>query len=162
MSALVRISSQSVSGAASIIFNNVFSATYDHYVARFDGVHDTSNVAIRFRMRVGGSDNSTASSYTAQYLRANNATVSGAGFVADLFSWEGILNTLPTGFEIHFFNPFATTITGLMVSSASGNGPLVEERGGYHNQTTSYDGFTFFPSAGNVTAVMEVYGYQKS
>ncbi len=64
--------------ASSVSLNGVFSATYKNYLVIFNEDTASTTSAIQFRMRLAGTDNSTASSYRTQYIRATTTTVSAA------------------------------------------------------------------------------------
>jgi hypothetical protein len=145
--------------AATLSVDNVFSSAYDNYKilisitsASVDGTDH------RLRMRVGGVD-LTTSNYKNGYMffGSTNATALQASTNrTDAFLNLGNpSNTLGGGIEATLYKPFLTTNTQIV--SLSG-GTLNFQGGGIVNNSTSYDGFTFFPLSGNTTGTLRVYG----
>jgi hypothetical protein len=159
---LVHIATESFSAVSSVSLNNVFTSAYDNYKIILTGNSDSNRDPL-IRLRVGGSDNSTASSYVRQRLLVNASTISGARVTSD----AAVLGTLDTGLlnilSIEITQPFLATATALVnLNTRSASGALFEANSITHNQTVSYDGFTLFLSAGNITGTIRVYGYANS
>lgn len=142
----------------SLSLNGVFSATYDNYVI---SVRLTSSVGqmTTFRMRAAGTDNSTASSYTRQGIYADSTTVAASrtsstfGYLAPSYGVQR------AGFTAHFYGPFLAQPTVTRSISASDYlSAYLEDYACTHNQSTSYDGFTLIPEAGNITGALTVMG----
>lgn len=144
------------SGASSVSLNSCFSSTYDNYRILIN-VTGSADDNTNFRLRVGGVDNSTASSYTRQFLRADSTTVSG-GVLAQSFGFLGDTFTTGGTFAIDIFSPFLTTRTKLLSHNFRAAGAILFI-GVDHNQTVSYDGFTIIANSGTITGTARVYGY---
>jgi hypothetical protein len=150
------------SGASSVSLNGVFTSAYRNYkmVCQY-----TVSVGqdTRLRLRAGGSDDSTASSYVVQSTISTNASAAGD----DATNTSAAINfnaatTLTNVVNQEFFNPqiaVATVIIGSAMNNT--NGGYFTVSGGTHNQTVSYDGFTLFGSSGNMTGTVSVYGYNQ-
>jgi hypothetical protein len=159
---LVLINTTSFSGVSSIAFpNDSFSATYENYKILWKGVGSTT-VECRFRLRVAGVDNSTASSYNIQRSTVSDTTFSGARSAATN-GWLGtISSTAPNAFSADIFNPFLAVPTAFIshnfrnVSNAG-----LEQYYSQHNQSTSYDSINIIASTGTFTGEMSLYGYNK-
>jgi hypothetical protein len=152
------ITSVAISAAASTSVNNCFSATYDAYRFMFYGTASTAN-DVYFRLRVGGVDNSTASSYVTQNVQGNSTTASASLLTSD----KGIIgyqNTNMAQFSGDIFRPALAVPTFL--NSVAGRDPsqysLVNSS--YHNQSTAYDGITIIAGSGNLTGTLKIYGYR--
>jgi hypothetical protein len=149
------------SGVSSVSINDVFSATYQNYKVLVTGT-GSGLFDMQIRLRVSGSDDSTSNSYVSQYIQANSTTVTATRATANSFNIGIFANVQRSVLEIDFFYPFTATPTNLKGISSSGeNAALFRQTAGTHNQSTSYTGFTLFPSSGNITGEMSVYGYNK-
>jgi hypothetical protein len=146
----------------SLSVNGCFSATYLNYLV----VHNSSNSAestLTAKLRASGSDTSTQYYYnianyysngaTIDYLQGNNQTTC---FIADNSAAE-------RGMTMNIFNPFAAKIT--FINSQIGQMVSTRQQPsfsyGTQNSTTSFDGFTLFPSSGTMTGTMSIYGYAR-
>jgi hypothetical protein len=146
---LVHINTTAFSAVASQSFNNVFSATYDNYLI-VCYANMVNAAQLRFRLRAGGSDNSTASSYV--FATAEN-------FYAPSYSDAGLSN----GFAMNLLRPFlAQRTVGVNLGINSGTASADLARPFHHTQTVSYDGFTIFAQSGNMSGEVSIYGYRKS
>lgn len=145
-----------------LALNGVFSADYDNYmmVMRFTG---SSGNDINIRFRVGGVDNSTASSYVAQYLLAGSTTVSGYRTSAGTLGLFGYnRGTLRSGQVAYFYGPYLAQPTAYRcVSAYDLSGADIIDVAGTHNQSTSYDGFWLDPNGFTLTGLLAVYGMRK-
>ena len=143
--------------------NGCFTSTYTNYkmVMDFD---DTGSNGTNVRLRVGGTDNSTASSYVSQSLQAQASTVSTGRTTFTYWSDPFFGNSNSTNaVEMNFYRPFDADQTGfstLALNSASGGHLFVAC--GTHNQATSYDGFSIIiGSTDTLTGALRVYGWNE-
>jgi len=158
---LVHINTVSFSASSSESLNNVFSSTYDNYRILIKGV-TSGGTTINFRLRVSGSDNSTANSYVLQLLRGDGAGVVGDRTTSNLWQSAFFASTLKNSATMDIFDPFVAAATSIQIHNARAtSNALLDLFGGTHNQTVSYDGFTIFPSSGTMTGLVSVYGYRK-
>ena len=156
---LVLLTTQTFSGVTSVSLpDNTFSATYDNYsiVCSFVGSVDSSNM--RARMRASGTDNTTASSYLRQRLYFTSTT-SVPNNATDSFWDTGAIQDSITSYVVDLFNPFLASETAFASRSGARNQMLYAN--GHHNQSVSYDSFSFYPSSGTITGKYSVYGYNK-
>jgi hypothetical protein len=163
---LTLINTTSFSGVASQSFNNVFSATYDNYRVIFSrATCSTAASDVRLRLRVGGVDNSTASSYIRRGFYADGSTISNSPASETSQNLVMYLSTSANQDShsiIDFTSPFIATRTGYAFMSFSGNAEAGAGMTGYHTQTVSYDGFSLFTNTGNNFAgTIQVFGYNK-
>jgi hypothetical protein len=160
---LVHIETQTVSGATSNSFNDVFSATYDNYKILVSG-NTVANSDVQLRLRASGTD-ATAANYDIQRLEASATTVSAARVnsqtSATVCSFGGSANSNFLSFELA--NPFIASLTTFKSENEenrSGVGMVRGQRAGFHTLSTSYDGFTLI-TATNLSAKVSIYGYAK-
>jgi hypothetical protein len=154
---MVLLNTTSFSGVSSQSVNDVFSATYDFYkiVGSFTG---TATNELTFRLRVGGADNSTASSYIRQSVQIFNTTVAGSRTSQNqLFTFT--YSSTPSTFELYVFNPFAAATTGF--AGYGGYDTYITNIQGYHNQSVSYTGITALATSGNLTGTISILGVNK-
>lgn len=148
--------------ATTVSVNGVFSASYENYLAVVDGVA-SGDTGINLRLRVSGSDNSTANSYVHQQQTAEGSTAGAAQFTGDLARIANFSNVKANGFHLYFYQP-AVAARSLMrtvtVSSRSSNTYWFDVIA-THNQTVAYDGFTVIAAANNLTGTLTVYGFNE-
>lgn len=151
-------------GVTSLSLNGVFTSTYRNYVivAR---TTCTSDTYMKVRLRTAGTDYSGAT-YQNQQLSVNSASLTGTR-EADQTNWNlSDVYTPPTDQQIFIAAPQLAEITTVNTTYCSYAGtvitPVVKIRAGALNTTSQYDGFTFFPNAGNITGTIRVYGLKNS
>ena len=154
-SALVFITSGTVTTGSSLSFDNCFSATYANYYIYL--VHTAgNNPSMRLRasgsdISLGNYDNNTPNyqSGAAGGSTANSQTLwtisNGAGYSAP---------------AIFLGNPFASTNTAISVNFNRTDSSIWQVMGGRYNATTSADGFSIIGTSITVTA--RVYGIANS
>jgi hypothetical protein len=162
---LVLINSTSFSAQSSVSLNNIFSSTYDNYRFVFTTTSNSATGYLFMRLRSAGSD-LTASSYNSSVVQAaygttalgndnggtNQSTWNRFGY------YDGTTDTLTISGDILL--PFATAYTSFNNSRAR-QGYGSEFSTGIYRATTSVDGITIYPSGGNITGSIQVYGYRK-
>ena len=160
--ALVLLNTTTFSAQSSVSINNVFSATYQNYVVQLNLDSASATGYQQFRMRVSGADNTTSNYYWSGIYNASSATTpTGEGGGAQTSFSYGYMESTATGsMALSISNPFATiktTYTNLF-SRWAGSASLFYTNGGAFNATTSFDGFTIFPTSGTITGTIEIYG----
>jgi len=159
---LVKINTTTFSAVASQSINDVFSTTYDNYLILTSHTNSSAAQDLNLRLRVGGADNSTASSYVRQLMEASGSTVSGGRTTTDRHVFGVTNDILSNAQSLTVFNPFIAQPTVFYSQDLnSRSNAFIAVWGGTHNQSTSYTGFTIFPSAGNITGKITVFGYSK-
>lgn len=149
------------SDVTSLSLNNVFSADYDNYlvIMRYTG---TGSLNGRYRLRASGTDDTTASSYTSQYLSSSSTAETGARAT----STEGYIspthNAQVTGMAMTLYGPYLAQPTATRAIDASDlNSARLYDTATTHNQSVSYDGLTVFPASYTITGRITVYGMRK-
>ena len=151
---------------ASLSLNGVFSTDYDNYmVVAWQQVNGATYDGVYYRLRSFGTDNTTASSYVYQYLYASSATVQAARNTTTFWYNTVAPATYPAGSVGYFYGPYLSQPTAQrIISSYDISGPDIWDVVGTHNQSTSYDGFTMYPSTTTgrpIKGRVAVYGMRK-
>ena len=168
-SGLVYITQASATSGSTLSVNNCFSSTYSNYLILVDNFQPASaGRALNIRMRVGGSDATSADYYyafTGIYTDGTSTNANGSATGAAETGMFNSLNTVPFGSSsIDIFGPNRAERTHMTLNSILYNGQLGSRVGmAEHNLTTAYTGFTLLPSAGDFLNVrVWVYGYRNS
>ena len=151
----------SFSAQTSVSLNDVFSATYENYflLTRITAMSLGDNIQIR--MRVSGSDDSTAN-YHYLGLRITTTVDRAASYsqtsyrIGEATTGKGALQTVIYGPQLAAVTQFNGFITNGFTNPME-NG----FQQGVHNVATAYTGFTLFALSGNMTGNVSVYGYNK-
>jgi hypothetical protein len=151
------------SGVSSVNVDDVFSSTYKNYkvILQFTG---SAGATLSLRLRVSGSDES-GSNYNNQRLGVEGSTVVGARSTGGTSANVGSVTDGQIGLTtLEIANPFLTTPT--LINVFHGRRPntttpeLLLVTNGL-NTSTSYTGFTIFPSSGTFSSgTIQVFGYK--
>jgi hypothetical protein len=142
----------------SLSLNGVFSSEYNNYMLVVRYVSSGSSAAV-IRLRSGGVDNSTASSYTRQILQANNTVVDASRFIDNFGGGLELTGDQYSGASLYFYGPNLTQPTVWRFASIVGvSSAKIADVASVHNQSTSYDGLTFVCLAGTFSGRVAVYG----
>jgi hypothetical protein len=159
---LVHINTDTFTAQSSVSLDNVFTSTYENYTILLRILATGANVALNMRLRAGGSDNSTASSYIEQLLQVNNTSVAGGRITSNLWQIGSISSTTQSALRIDIFGPQLAEPTVVMAHQMNpSSSAILEQHYGTHNQSTAYDGFTVSLSNA-ITGSIRVYGYSNS
>jgi hypothetical protein len=162
-SGLVPISTQTLTASSGVIFNNVFTSTYDNYMIIYSITGSTTS-DLCARMRTGGTDQS-GSIYYNQFIQGGSSTVSG-GRSTDTFLNIGTPRTNALGGSVLMVYPQATQRTTIQIShtdysAGSVNSPLALVRGGVLDNAVSYESINIFPSTGTITGRISIFGVKQ-
>lgn len=148
------------SSCETLSLNGVFSADYDNYMIVMRGTPSASGYDIQLRLRSSGTDNSTASSYVGQYLYGNGTSVTGGRETSNQVRINTWWTTQREGHIINLYGPFLTQPTaGRSITVNSYTGASIFDMAWTHNQSTSYDGISFYvTSTLSITGLVGVYG----
>jgi hypothetical protein len=155
-SGLVHINTTSFSAVASQSINDVFSADYDNYMIIIDGTC-TAITTYSFRYRVGGADDST-SNYDTQ--REN---VAGTGQTSAR-TLAGNIHLITTATKNSFYSnmlisfPFLSKNTRFI---SEGGTDTIDNAQGQFTTTTSFTGFSFIATSGNMTGSISIWGIKQ-
>ena len=158
---LVHINTTSMSAVASQSVNDVFSATYKNYKIIWTGVASAAAPDISLRFRVGGVDNSTASSYVRQGLQVTGTSVIAQRNSLSAAVLGDITSTLKNAVSVEIYDPFLAEATGMFsLCLDAASSAVLRMNAITHNQTVSYTGFTLIASSGNLTGSVSTFGYK--
>jgi hypothetical protein len=159
-SGLTLINTTSFSAVTTQSISDVFSSTYDAYKIIINA-EGTGSPTIAMRLRVSGTDNSSAI-YNRQRLFVNNTTVSANRDSTTTFYTLGALqNSQRNLTTLDVLNPFATLKT-TWTHQSNLEFYEITQGAGFHDTATSYTGFTLLLTAGtNMTGTVSTYGYSK-
>jgi len=155
----VFVGSTTFTAAASFSLNNVFSAAYQNYLVVMQYVASAETSA-NIRLRVGGLDNDTASSYTRERLISASGAVTGANVNGAEWATSIVANANQCTAQIILTRVAEAIGTGIQAVSVRSNAVAIT--GGFHNHTVAYDGMTLTPAAGTFTGVARVYGMRNA
>jgi hypothetical protein len=153
--------------SSAVNINNCFSATYLNYFVKINlTAVSASDGEIQFRMRVGGSDDTT-SNYIDQRILQRSTTLVGASQTAVTQRLGDMASSHigKTMYELQLGDPFIAKPTTYIYNCNvwNGSGDNSQHRGtGCHNVSTSYDGISIYPNTGTFTGKIRVYGYTLS
>lgn len=160
---LTLISSAAFSASGAVNVNSCFSATYNNYKLIVNFTSADSNRDVKLRLRVSGTDASGSNySYGSNGMRSDGVSTfntSANNTTSFDFARANSGNKVSSSFEI--FRPFEASPT-VMLGKYGGDDnttPFFNDLGGLHTLSTSYDGFTVFPTAGNISGNYYIYGY---
>lgn len=156
---LTLITAESFSAVSSVSLNGCFSATYQNYRVMLYTVASGS-LNLRWRFRVSGADNSN-SSYERQSLEGNSTTAGASRATGQDHHNLGDPST--TDYGAHVFDiwrPFDASATAMTNVELRRAGPVLRLDNLQFTAATSFDGFTIYTSANNITGKVRVYGYK--
>jgi len=151
------------SAQTSIVFNNVFSSTYQNYliVARLTG----TGAGLSWRLRASGT-NATGSDYTYQsFTSEGTSNTSARGTAQPVFYGPALSSGDITTLTYRVYSPNEAAITGVLLESQAKTNTANNQfniNSGAHTLANAYDGFDFYCSSGTITGSIRVYGYQNS
>ena len=150
------------SAATTISVNGVFTATYDNYRMVWESSLAASEDALQIRMRLAGTDNSSAN-YTFQYLLADGASTGQA-------RGTGQTSTRATNISVN--RSFGVTEIGspalaqptafVTNSTVDASTPTTRFYTGTQTQATAFDGMSLFPASSSMTGKLRIYGLRNS
>lgn len=155
-----KIATSNFTAATSVSVDNCFTSTYKYYrIFTFFTTSATNQLYMRFR--ASGTDN-TASTYNSGWRYTplgTTATTAGVGATSAnyLYMCDTVTNNIGSHVTIDVSNPQTSDRT--LYTSAAIWGGYYHHGAGYFDNNNSFDGFTLYPTAGNFTGNVTVYGY---
>ena len=150
---------------SSIVFNDVFTATYKNYLVHINTSNSTftNTGSLNFRLRKAGTSNS-ANEYRSNGIVSVPAALSNDSLTATSQVF-GMTNT--TGgsrfASLEMFNPLDNAKTGYQYDTAGFDGTptqITKMGCGFHNVVDTFDGFEIIVSTGTMSGgTVRVYGY---
>lgn len=152
--------SVSFSGMTNLQLRGVFSSTYENYMITVRDNRSTSNGSISFQL-MSGTTPASGSDYARQYFQATGTTLAASrstSLTSTRLGWADVTYTY-NHLTAFIFKPYTAESTAIRsVTQWSYLGAAIEDYASTHSLTTSYDGCVIFPSAGEMTGVLSVYG----
>jgi hypothetical protein len=150
---------------SSIVFNDVFTATYKNYLIHINTGNSTftNTGSLNFRLRKAGTSNS-ANEYRSNGFVSVPSALNNDNLVATSQVF-GMTNT--TGgsrfASLEMFNPLDNAKTGYQYDTAGFDGvptQITKIGCGFHNVVDTFDGFEIIVSSGTMSGgTVRVYGY---
>jgi hypothetical protein len=139
--------------------NGVFTSAYDNYMVV---IRETAsgNYNVTARLSDGGAISSTG--YTWQYIQAYGTNVNG-GRSASTYAIIGEdVATQRVGFTVYLYGPYlAQPTAGRSVNVLDGLSAQIVDFAWTHSVSTAYDGVRIGPTAGNITGLVTVFGFNQ-
>jgi hypothetical protein len=159
------VTTQSFTASSAVSVNDCFSSEYTNYRVIIQCDSSSGNTDLRLRLRVGGVDNNTANSYARQVVQGNGSSTAAARDNFDTLVLGSMSDQTGSVFTLDIMRPFEATRTSFLCNNlyiTSGDAPLIYFTNAFHDQSTSYDGMTFYPSGVSLTTTGHfwVYGYK--
>jgi predicted secreted protein len=161
---LVLVKAVTFSSASTVDMSDSFSSAYDHYLIN-GSFTSSADGDLLYRWRVSGSDDST-SNYHYQLADISGATGTNVRLTAQT---AGRLCAHRTGterssFKTELYNPFLTASKNCVGHAAifDDSSIYINQISGSFNSATSFTGMTVYPSSGNITGTLFIYGYKNS
>ena len=163
---LVHLNSTNFSASSGVSLSSVFTSAFQSYRIIISNLSLTlGSQNINFRLRTGATDSITNYYYAgfSAYTPGTSLAFSGA---ANDAQWPmATANVTHRGGAVmDLQNPQLSVATSLQNWSSYWDGSNINNRSvnGNHIATTSYDGFTIYPSSSTMTGTVSVYGYRSA
>lgn len=146
--------------ATSVVFNNVFTSTYENYKIVITSPWATS-ATIGLRLRASGTDNTTANSYKIAGVYTNMSSVAVWNQDTNIWSW-GSNGSSPADVSavIDLFGPATTNRTGMQAVVSSGGNQAIWGPG-FHTATSAFDGMDLIAGSA-VSGTIRIYGLRNA
>lgn len=166
---LVLVNETAFSAVSSVSVNNCFTSTYENYRMIVNMTAASTNLALRFRTRLAGSDDTGANYFRSAYYIGTTGAAAGTDVGGVLNYWTVFdacdstdANNLHS---LDLFSPLSGKRKNALGMYHQQNPSAVGYGGAtYFNKivTTNYDGLTFYTSTGTATFTVRIYGYRNS
>jgi hypothetical protein len=145
--------------ATSLSLNGVFTADYDDYMIVVRHISSLNDRGVSIRWRISGVDD-TSSNYARQRINALSTTVSASrttGTTSADFIYTD--DSQRSGTTSYVYGPFLSQPTAHRSCNVVGlDDASLMDVAATHSLSSSYDGFTLFPSTGTTTGQLTVFG----
>jgi len=156
---LVHINTTTVSAAAGINLDNVFSSAFTNYLVIPNLTPAGTGSVLQLRFRTSGSDNSN-SNYQSARFGAANTTVFGSVINNNSTAAQCTSDNYAGGFtRLEIYRPNLSANTVWYWQQYVGSSIQTNSSGEF-NATTVFDGFSLTKTAGTLTGQVRVYGYK--
>lgn len=154
----------SFSTSTSISLNNVFTSAYAGYKILLNIPSSSATNLVYLRFRTSGTDQTTALYFTTA-TKASNGSIS---FFGSNYNSYSIVNSMSTNFansgftELTVYGPASSSLkTHGVIGAQTNDGTIYSGISGTisYDASTAFDGFTIYPSTGNITGTLQVFGF---
>ena len=163
---LTLLNTTSFTAQSLVDITNVFSADFDSYRIVVSASLTTAvGARLQGRLLLGASP--VATNYLSNQVNYNmgGAVFNSVTTDSTAFSLGFVPNTGGRAISFDLVNPFLATATGAIgnyVGDTSGGYSGLGFTGGFHNVSTSYNGFRILPTTSTMTGTIRIYGYRNS
>jgi hypothetical protein len=151
----------SFTSASAISLNDVFSTTYDNYKIMMNISSANSTANLLMRLRVSGSDNTGSTTYQRTGYYSTTTTISTSYEAISYWFLGNLNNGVSQKIPMEIFDPFKTIATTAYSTMFQQTTNISMGINMTHIDSTSFTGFTLYPSTGTFTGTVSVYGYNK-
>jgi hypothetical protein len=169
-SGLTKVTSNTFSAVSSVSLpNSTFTSTYTNYKIVFIISTSSASPAITGRYRASGTDNTASTYYNAVNVnRVDGSSATQNNVNAGTAYNLGYVSTNTVGLygiTLDFLSPQAAAKKQITGGGFGWNATVSDafasyQIGGFFNNTTQFDAFSFISSTGTITGSYAVYGYQ--
>lgn len=152
------------SSNTTVTVNGCFSSLYDNYRIIYSNITPSVSQDLYFRLASGGTSATTNYTFGFSYVSTATGAVSGVGNALTSYQITGSVQSASFRHlgSIDVFQPFLTQFTSIVSTGYITRADIVSSGvNGNHQTASSYDGFTLYPSTGNISGgTIRVYGYR--
>jgi hypothetical protein len=151
--------------ATSVSLNGVFTSAYNSYRLIIRVPTASTNAQLSFRFRNAGTDNSTTNYVQTQFYNRSTGTTqtnNGTNAFSTLMIWSAAQSNDHLMWIGDVMNPAVVgrkNIFGKAASSDATSFLVLDSAIMFQLNTLSFDGFTIYPTAGNITGTVQILGY---
>ena len=159
--ALVYVGGASPSAAATVSIDNVFSATYENYLIKYNLTFSASS-GTRIQLRVGGVTTAGTGYNSSFFYSLMTSAATGNVVTGAAAHWLPSQSGQVSRGTIEIYQPFTAVQTSITFEGITEDGTYNMSGGGQHTGATSFDGLHFSLSTGTITGTIRIYGRSNS
>lgn len=162
MSNVTLLSTTTFTTSSSVVTDNVFTSTYDHYMIVIKAQMTSGEVPLNMFLRAGGGPNLTNKIW--QYWDAQATSVT-RGSSTNQYITVGVADDLSYGITtVYVFNPAVAGVTTKAIGDSADTASQARTlaASGYTTSTGAFDGFSIDPGSSTITGALWVYGFPKT
>jgi len=150
------------SAMTNLELRGVFTGDYDNYMIAISDTRASSNGSISFQL-LSGTTPASGADYARQYIQASGTSVPASRSTGQTSTRLGWADTAQkNGLTAYVFGPYLAQPTAVRsVTVWAYLNAAIEDYASTHSLSTSYDGCVIFPSAGNMTGKLTVFGFNQ-
>ena len=149
------------SGATTVSLNGCFTSNYDNYRLIYEFPSSSTSSGAYLRLAINGVatfDGPTDYSWSRYYASGTTLANNGGATAANGVLLAGFsASTLGSVGVADIFSPGKAKATGFAINGTYAN--LMDNGFGTHSLATSYDGLRIYPTSGNFTGTIRIYGF---